>query len=258
MSVNFENDSFFRFIERKTRETSAGSCDLPILYYDASLGGVIYRVDLNTVVELLGEFSPFEPQSIFGKALCFVVFFEYRGSTVGRYNEVALAIQVKRKGTSPSLLRLARDIRQQEEQALWVVNLPVTTKEARAAGLEIWGFPKYVTGIDTDFTANHTGVTLENEFILEMRNPGGIRIKGQPFVNFTINEGHLIRTIVEVDNKVQFGSAGTVKLKIIGNGPTANNMKILGLAELSPFLTFRADGFRSILPDGKNLGLVAA
>jgi hypothetical protein len=257
MPIDFENDSFFKLIKQKPRETSVGPCDLPILYNDASFVGVIYRVDPKKVAELLGASSPFEPLLVFGKALCSVSAFEYRESTVGAYNEIALVIQVKRKGTTPSLFRLVRDIRQQEEQAFWVVNLPVTTQEAMAAGFEIWGFPKYVTRIDTDFASDHTHVTLENEFTLKMGNPGGLRIKGQPFANFTINEGHLIRTIVEVDHKVQFGAARKVKLEILGNGPSANSMKTLGLAELSPTLAFRTDGWRSILPEGKDLGAVA-
>jgi hypothetical protein len=90
-----------------------------------------------------------------------------------------------------------------------------------------------------------------------MGNPDGLRIKGQPFANFTIHEGHLIRTIVEVDSKVQFGAAGTLKLDIIGNGPTANSIKTLGLAKLKPTLTFRTDEWRSILPEGKRLGLAS-
>jgi hypothetical protein len=209
------------------------------------------------VAELLGASSPFEPLLVFGKALCVVSAFEYRESTVGAYNEIALAILVKRKGTTPSLFRMVRDIRKQEEQAFWVVNLPVTTQEARAAGFEIWSFPKYVTRIDTDFAADHTHVTLENEFTLKMGNPGGLRIKGQPFANFTINEGHLIRTIVEVDHKVHFGAARKVKLDIIGNGPTANSMETLGLEKMRATLVFRTDEWRSILPEGKDLGVVA-
>jgi len=257
MPIDFENDSFFKPIKQKPRATSVGDCDLPILYNDASAGGVIYRVAPKRVAKLLGTPSPFEPMLVFGKALCLICAFEYRETTVGAYNEIGLAIQVKRKGTSPSLFRLARDIRQQEEQALWIVNLPVTTKEAKAAGFEVWGYPKYVTRIYTDFAADHTHATLENEFTLKMGNPGGLSIKGQPFVNFTLNEGHLIRTIIEVDHTVRLGTAGTVKLEILGDGPTANSMKTLGLAESSPTLIFRADRMRSILPEGKDLGFVA-
>ena len=257
MSIDFENDSFFKPIKQKPRETSVGPCNLPMLFNDSSFVGVIYRIDAKKVAELLGVSSPFEPLLVFGKALCVVSAFEYRESTVGAYNEIALVILVKRKGTTPSLFRMMLDIRKQEEQALWVVNMPVTTQEARAAGFEIWGYPKYVTRIDTDFAADHTHVTLENEFTLKMGNPGGLRIKGQPFANFTINEGHLIRTIVEVDNKVQFGAAGSVKLDIIGNGPTAKSIKTLGLEKLRPTLIFRTDEWRSILPEGKHFGFAS-
>ena len=59
--------------------------------------------------------------------------------------------RARHRGSSPSLLRLVRDMGAQEEQGIWVVDLPVTTKEAQAAGIELWGYPKYVTDIETRF-----------------------------------------------------------------------------------------------------------
>ena len=46
--------------------------------------------------------------------------------------------------------------------------------------------------------------------------------------------------------------------ELLGDGPTANSMTTLGLAELSPSLIFRTDGMRSILPEGKDLGFVTS
>jgi len=55
--------------------------------------------------------------------------------SVGEYGEVGLTIHCKRKGTSPSLMKYLWDMRSGDNQALWVVNLPVTTEVARQAGV---------------------------------------------------------------------------------------------------------------------------
>ena len=100
MPIDFENDSFFNLIKQKPRETSAGPCDLPILYSDASFGGVVYRVAPKKAAELLGASSPFEPILMFGKALCLVGAFEYReltGPAVSAYKGKESEIRAVRR-----------------------------------------------------------------------------------------------------------------------------------------------------------------
>jgi hypothetical protein len=235
--------------------TSAGEVDLPILYRDGSLLTLLYRVDPTAARALIPD--AFEPMIIFGKALVVVAAFEYRDSTIGPYGELGVGIQVKQKGTNPSLATYLRNPRLQEEQAIFVVNLPVTTEAARAGGVEIWGYPKYVTPMKTEFSAKSVRFGLGSELEITMQSGAGLTMKGVPFVTFTQKDGRWLRTIIEVAHSVKFGGASTVKIARLGDGPTTATMEKLGLFALTPWAAQRTDRLRAELPAGKDVGAAA-
>lgn len=243
--------TFFAGIEQHPVETSAGPCDLPILYRDASLLGLFYRVPPDTAAALLP--AALEPMVILGKALAFLCAFEYRETTVGVYNEIGLAIQAKPRGERPSLLAMARDLGSAPDQGLHVVNLPVTTEAARAAGVDIWGYPKYVTGITCEFAPDALRVELDGEFTLTMGRSNGPSAAGLPFVTWSVRAGRLIRTVIPVGHRVRYGGGRSVQLRVDGDGPTARNLRALGLADRRPMAAFRTDHMRSILPAGDDV-----
>lgn len=246
---------FFEGVSQTPRETSAGDCPLPILYHDASLIGLFYRVDRDRADALLAD-TPFDAIPIMGKAVAFLCAFEYRETTVGVYNEVGLAILARQRGTKPSLFGLMRDMRKVETAGLYVTNLPVTTEAARAAGKEIWGYPKYVTGIDTRFDADGaTEIVLEDEFRLTAGRPRGLSTRGLPFVTWTVHGGRMIRTVINVGHKTKWGGSSKVDLQLLGEGPTASSLRALGVdGSAKPWWTFRTNAMRSILPAGVDMG----
>jgi hypothetical protein len=48
-------DVFFEGIERKNHSTRSGTCELPILYRDASQFGVFFRVELDRARDVIGS-----------------------------------------------------------------------------------------------------------------------------------------------------------------------------------------------------------
>ncbi|MEZ4266887.1 MAG: acetoacetate decarboxylase family protein [Myxococcota bacterium] len=241
---------FFATVRQVEVPTSAGPCALPILYRDASLIGAFFRVD----PALAGACLPagdLEPLVALGKATVFLCAFEYRDTTVGVYNELGLAVLAKRAGSRPSLMRLALDLRAQPEQALWVASLPVTTPEACAAGKEIWGYPKYVTEITTDFGENTAAIEIPGELRYVQPSTRGLTTQGVPFVTFTRKDGVLIRTVIETSHPVRWSSGSSSRLDLTGSGQTADLCRALGLDGASPSLVFRGDALRAILPAGE-------
>lgn len=236
--------------------TSAGPVDLPILYRDGSLLLVGYRVGPKIAKSVLGKL-PFEPLLLFGRAIAMLVLCEYRDTTIGTYNEIGVGVYVRRAGTNPSVWGVLSDPRKDENTGIYVVNLPVSTSAALTAGVEIWGYPKYVTGIETSFQQDAVKVTLENEFVLTHSRGFGLEIPGKPFVSYTVLNNRLLRTVIEVGHRVRFGGAKSIRLTISGEGPTAKTIKALGLDAMRPSFAFRADAMRTVLPLGKDLGSVA-
>lgn len=247
-------ERFFADIEQHDAPTSKGPCAMPILYRDASLLGAFFRVDPAAAGAALAG-TAFEPYVLFGKAVVLLACFEYRDTTVGTYNEVGLAIQAKRRGSSPSLLRFTRDMASEPDAGLVVTNLPVTTGEACAAGVELWSYPKYVTGIETDFRPDGTTITLQGELRLTAPPQRGPSLKGLPFVTWTSHHGRLLRTVVKTGHDARWGLGRRVELEVLGAGPTADTVEALGMAGRGTAVaTFRTDRMLAILPHGIDRG----
>lgn len=225
---------------------------MPFLIHDGSLLTLFYRVDPEAARSVIP--SGFEPMQVLGKALVIVAAFDYRDTSVGPYGELGVGVQVKKIGTSPSVLGWALDPRKQPEQGIWVANLPVTSEAARAAGVEQWGYPKYVTKMEKRFDASGVSFELDAELRISMGRGAGIGIKGLPFVTFTENNGRYQRTVIETTHRVKHGGASTVRIERLGDGPTSRTMQKLGLFSASALAAQRTDAVRAVLPAGVDAG----
>ncbi len=234
------------------RATSRGDCDLPIVYRDGSWFGVFYRLPLARANHLLAD-TNLEAMPLFGRAMATVQVWQYRDSTVGVYNELGIGIQTRRRGSSPSVIGYARNQRHQPDQEIWVVTLPVTTESAHAAGVEIWGYPKYVTPIETRF-GEDAYVRLGDELEMTLPMLHGPRTPSLPIVSFTANAGRLVRTIIETDTTLQWGLGRDARIRLLGSGRTADAIRTLGLDAATPLAAFRSDRFRAVLPAGEDVG----
>ncbi len=244
------SDDFFSGVTQEPVQTSAGECQLPILYRDGSVIGLMYRVAPELVAPLI-EHEEFEPFTLMGKAIVQLVVFEYRDTTIGPYNEVALAVEIKRRGTSPSTWGALVNAKGQPSYGSMFLNLPVTSESANAAGREIWGYPKYVVDIQTEFSEDGVHAVQKGEFELTVGPPGWLETPGIPFVLMSVKDGKVVRTIVPTGHPLKWGGGNKTELKLLGSGPTAGNIEKLGLAEMKPSFVWRALKMRSILPKGE-------
>jgi hypothetical protein len=239
-------------VEPVQRVTSAGTCSLPIVYHAGSLLGLGYLVDRQRAERTLE--GCLEPQTVLGKAFVLVCCFEYRETTIGPYNELGIGIQARRKGSGVSILEFLRDMQGTTDAGLWIASLPVSNVAAYAAGVELWGFPKYVSRLEMAFKAEETRISLGAELTIHHRRGPGLTAPGMPFVPYTLLAGRLLRTFVKVGHKVRFGGAGSVRVQVTGEGPTARVVKTLGLDSLRPRIAFRTDELRACLPEGVDVG----
>lgn len=233
--------------QRTRRVLSEGHCDLPILYRDASWLGVFFAVDLQRAREVL-DGTGLEPWPVFGRALAAVYAWEYRDSTVGAYKEVGLGVQARVAGTAPSLVGLAMNMLAQPYQGIWVASLPVTTDAACRAGVEVWGYPKYVTEIETHFDELGGRARLGDELEVAVPRPS-VFAKSLQIATYTQCEGTLLRTAIEVRSDVHLCTGGSLKL-LSKKGQTAERARQLGLDEARVLGGFHALRFDATLPEG--------
>ena len=237
----------------RTHRVSVGALEVPVRYTDGAALACIYRVPLDAARAVL-ESECFEPLPVGGRALVQVMALEYRDTSVGPYNELGVLVLARRTGTAPSAARAVMKTEAVGDAGWFVVNLPVTTGLSCAAGRELWGFPKYVTRLDTKFDRQTVQIILGEELVIEHRVRFGVPMPCPPYVFFSELDGRLLRTVVPVEHKLHMGGARSVRVHITGDGPTSATVRTLGLDRRRPMFAFRAEPLRFSLPLGVAVG----
>jgi hypothetical protein len=264
-------DRFFE-VPRTTRATSGGPVDLPILYYDASNVVALFRAS-RAGAEALLEGTGLRPQlGRDGQAMVALSFYEYRRTSVGVYNEVGTAILALPRDARQSPLGVAEMLApaRWRTSGAFVVDLPVTTALANAAGREIWGYPKFVTDIsfrlsgrDVESVVYEPGSEASAQtrrrriVALSGRMGPGLPAPPPGVTTYSVLQRTLMKTLIDVRGRVTMRAPGSVGLEIGQSAhPMARNLRTLGLGGLvdggrsTPDLIIETDRFQSILPAG--------
>ncbi len=142
---------------------------------------------------------------------------------------------------------------EQEDSGLYVVTLPVTTQVSVAGGREVWGFPKYLAEMRSDFSdPKRASFALEGEFEASLEQGFTVPTPGLPFLTYTEQpNADITRTKIRVGHTFRWG--GALELNVHGDGPTATAIKKLGLDASPALAIFRTDAVQADLPAGKQL-----
>jgi hypothetical protein len=253
--------SFFD-VPRSVHPTSEGPVELPILYRDVTNVIAVFLVPHEGAEEVLAG-TGLVPDAVVGRrVLTALSFYEYRDTSVGSYNEVGTAIFARRAGERSRLLSVADAVlpAMLRRSAAWIVDLPVTTRAANAAGREIWGYPKFVT----DIPFRLQGRSVE----ASVKDPGGSNVivtlsgelgRGVPVppidvVTYTRLGPQLLRTHVDVRGWQTIHSPGSVRLRVgTSDHRMAKNLRTLCLENAAPIAVITTNRFQSKLPAGKSV-----
>lgn len=252
-----------QFLARRQRavQTSAGPMDFPILYRDIGGMSAFFHVDAARVARELADtgLSVVPP---FGRTIVGVAFFTYRDCTIASYDEAAVAVIARPQGQAgeSTLSSFMETLRTSPRGniASHILQLPVTTEQARAGGVEVYGYPKFVADISLHFDGNRfRGVVREKEtgeeiVRLDGRARLGVTVKAPDTVTWSLLGDQLLCTHIEMDAKLRLSVGHGFRLHV-GNShhPMAQQLRALGLDGKRPFLVARSDSYRSVLPLGE-------
>lgn len=235
------DDRFFS-VEKTQFKTSQGEIDLPILYYDYSYVVLQYFTKYKLAEAKLAG-TGYKPCRFFnGRAISMLIFFEYRDTAIGPYNEAGLAVMAYPEKKKSPFFCLPQFLRRPESWTIgaYVVDLPVTTKIAHAAGREVWNFPKFVTEIPLTLTKKRfegavndpdTGKPLLS-VSANIGPLGLLRINNFSFIGYTNKEGVLLRTQVDVEDRLKINKCFTSRLRVHDSSHgMARNLIDLGLKD---------------------------
>lgn len=256
---NWHADPFFQY-PRTMLATSASDVAMPILYYDNSVMMALFRLDYDQAQALVADQGLQAVRIVGGKALVAIAFYEYRSTSIADYNEVGVAIAVIPAGARqpPSPLRSMLKPLDQATVGFCVVDLPVTTVAACAAGREIWGYPKFVTPIrfslkgkafDGAVTDPSSGADL-----VRLSGKAGLGVRGPllDLVLYSRHHGQLLRTLVNTRGGAQVCLPGSLQLTVdeFSSHPMAQRLRALGLHKAKPALVFHSHALQLRLNAG--------
>lgn len=255
-----EHQSSFFAVPRAARPTSGGPVDLPILYYDTSYVMALFFADRAAVERLVGDDGVRPALTRGGRAVVALAGYDYRDSTVGPYFEVGLAIPVVPAGARRGerwLQVLRNEENPRRDLGFHVLHLPVTTPAADVAGREIWGLPKFVTGIDVRHVGRDIAVRVDDPaggepiMTLDGRAGPGVPSPALPVMLYSRLGGNLLCTTVNGRGRNTAYPGGRLRLRIgDSTHPMAATMRGLGLDGGKPWLVLAADAAQSRLNAG--------
>ncbi len=254
------DDRFFR-VPRIPRQTSEGVVELPILYYEVSNLVAVFDAPLEATAKLL-EGTGLVPVAFGHRAGIALSFYDYRETSVGRYNEVGTAILAVRRADPRPRLGWADLLLPPRRRTIgaYVLDLPVTTKAANAAGRELWGYPKFVTDIPLLLAGRDFECSVMDpagrDAILRLHGHMGPGLPAPPLslMTYTLLDGALVRTHVDVRGMVTACSPGDLRLAVGPSAhPMAEHLRALDLDGARPWAVLRTDRFQSKLHAGEKV-----
>lgn len=231
-------EDFFEGLEKTEVRITGGSVELPILYRESTCVTGVFTVPAAAVRELLPT-PDLVPLPVWpGRSLLGFSAFSYRDTSIGPYNEFAIGIPVRYKPSHNDwpmpALRMAATL----SFDIFIWKLPVTSEVALNAGIDIWGYPKFLADIDFEdkIDAVSCRVVAEGKHILTFSvRKMDAKMKTYLDLNsYTVKDGNILWTPVR-GISTGLGRSfkpGTTHLEL-GDHPLAAQIGDLGISKRS-------------------------
>jgi hypothetical protein len=259
------SDPFFQ-VPQTGHATTQGDVDLPILYFDTSTLLAFFVADRDAVEAKLSGTGLQPALTIGGRALVGVAHYEYRRTGVGSYNEVGVALPVLPEGAPAPRNPIQALYGSVDERHLGfhILDLPVTTPLANAAGRELWGYPKFVAPIPFHLNRKSFESSVMDPdghgdiFTLSGRLLPALPVPPMSLVLYSHRGEDLLRTIVNVRGRTNLRLGRSLELRV-GDSThrMANNLRDLGLDGAHPAIVMDTHRFQSRLNAGVPVAKVA-
>lgn len=257
---DFRKDKFFNVPAIKTH-TSVSEVELPMLFNKTRVRQLNYFIDPARVVPLLKE-TGFVPCRFFnGKCIVSLIFYNYQEVTIGPYDEVTITILVRPEMLPDPKIYITNLLKKKGESwkgiGAYVLEMPVTIPQARAAGRELWGFPKFETTIPSKFSGSTFEFGVKDpdkeQWIVQVNGSHfpGIPIKGFDLVTLSNFRGKIWKTIIHTQVTYRNCLLRNIEVRVgESSHGMAKNIKTLGLDTTKPFMIQTADNLKTRLNHG--------
>jgi hypothetical protein len=224
---------------------------LPLRYHDWSMFMAHFPVSAKQMQDLLPGPRLRPALLLPGVALLTIAGVRYfRTSELAPYDEVIIGTLVlyEPKVNVPAVPLLLRE--RQKGFGFFALHVPVTSEESRDAGIEVWGYPKFIAEIDFEESESKRRCWLRaaGEEILSFEVLR-VRRKARPYVfaNFTVKDGELLKAPIRAEGRIGIATLRGGARLTLGDHPIADELRSL---RLRPWAIERIDaaGLHSVLP----------
>ena len=248
---------FFQGIKQWEFDWEGRKARLPVFYYDNTAVTAIYTASTRAVRGLLPhpDMTPVELRP--GRCLAAFTAFEYRDTDIDPYNEFSIAFLIAFGGRQiPGLTASLQMMRRSYTAYIW--QLPVTTEIARVGGVELYGYPKFLSDIEFSERGGRLTCELSEEGVhiltLEGRKLKTRRGKQVHFQTYSVCEGIPLAANV-LQNPLEYAQSsrpGAARLTLGSEHPIARTLRTLGLSK-RPIKYQYSPRNEAILFGGRNL-----
>lgn len=241
----FRKDIFAQVPAAQSFSSGGREFKVPIRYRRLDCFFATFGVDAAAVKRLLP--SPrLRPVPIWpGRCAVALNAFNYLDTDIGPYGEFSV-------GVPCSLQHPA----QSSTFGIYIHRLPVTSELAKVAGIEVWGYPKFVCDMQFESTGLVHTVRLreDGKLILELSvKKAGLGLGTAVNLNtFSVKDGNIIQTRISSSSVVRVSPQGLAALKL-GDHPMALELAGLNLAK-RPLGTGDLLDANMLLPLGHDAG----
>ena len=143
------DSSFFDGVAQADIDSILGRSKLPVFYYDTHMMLGAFPARYTALCRAMPD-PRFVPARLApGLGMVAVSCVEHRDTDIGAYNELAVAVPLSYPGWRVNLPgRALLEGERYGQLHAFVLQLPVTSENARAGGVEFFNFPKIVVDID--------------------------------------------------------------------------------------------------------------
>lgn len=256
-------EEFFNVPNILTR-TSVSEVELPMLFDRVRVRHLNWFIAPSRAEPLFKGTGLIPCRFFNGKCIVSLIFYNYRDVTIGAYEEVTITILARPEMLPDPKIYITNLLKKKGESwngiGAYVLEMPVTIPQARAAGRELWGFPKFETRIPFALSGNRFEFGVKDpdneEWIVQVKgaHSSGIPMTGFDLVTLSNFRNKIWKTIIHTRVKYKTCLLKDIEVKT-GNSShgMVENIRALGLDRTKPFIVQVSDNLKSRLNHGRAL-----
>ena len=220
-----ERSKFFADVKLEEIEVSGICFKLPVRYFDCSRIRASFPAPAAKVQEVLPSEKLKPVQIKPGTTAVSLAAYEHRHiEGFEQYNEFGISVPVLYK-TADKDTGLS---------GIYVLHLPVTTEETCRAGVELYGFPKFIAEISLEDAGEmrRCRVRAEGKDIITLEVKKLVtESRSSDIYAYTVKDGKLLRTLIQMQGQVGTSSLAGGASYILGDHPIAEELQNMEIGE---------------------------